>query len=113
MSAWALAGLDADDGRPADALRRLADVCDVGARSVYRMALPLVLHRMAEIAFSQGDQDVISFAARALAGLDQAAPLNKILTGLAQAYATRDPGPAMRALHPPEAEGPGMRANEA
>jgi len=39
MSAWALAGLDADDGRPADALRRLADVCDVGTRSVYRTAL--------------------------------------------------------------------------
>ena len=113
MSAWALAGLDADDGRPADALRRLADVCDVGARSVYRMALPLVLHRMAEIAFSQGDQDVTSFAARALAGLDQAAPLNEILTGLAQALATRDPEPAMRALQIAEAEGAGMLAAEA
>jgi DNA-binding NarL/FixJ family response regulator len=113
MSAWALAGLDADDGRPADALRRLADVCDVGARSVYRMALPLVLHRMAEIAFSQGDQDVTSFAARALAGLDQAAPLNAILTRLAQAFATRDPEPAMRALQLAEAEGAGMLAAEA
>lgn len=113
MSAWALAGLDADEGRPAEALRRLADVCDVGARSVYRTALPLVLHRMAEIAFRQGDQEVTSFAARALAGLDQAAPLNEILTGLTQAYATRDPEPAVRALEVAEAAGAGMLAAEA
>ena len=113
MSAWALAGLDADEGRPGEALRRLADVCDVGARSVYRTALPLVLHRMAEIAFRQGDQDVTSFAAGALAGLDQAAPLNEILAGLAQAYATRDPEPAARALEVAEAAGAGMLAAEA
>ena len=113
MSAWAVAGLDADAGRPGDALRRLADVCDVGGRSVYRTALPLVLHRMAEIAFREGDQDVTSFAAGALAGLDQAAPLNEILAGLAQAYATRDPGPAVRALEVAEAAGAGMLAAEA
>jgi DNA-binding NarL/FixJ family response regulator len=113
LSAWALAGLDADDGRPGDALRRLADVCDVGARSVYRTALPLVLHRMAEIAFGQGDQDVTSFAAGALAGLDQAAPLNQILAGLARAYATRDPEPAVRAQEVAEAAGAGMLAAEA
>jgi DNA-binding CsgD family transcriptional regulator len=113
MSAWALAGLDADDGRPADALRRLADVCDVGTRGVYRTALPLVLHRMAEIAFSSGDDDVSSRAAAALAGLDQAAPLTEILAGLAQAYATRDPQPAMRALRLAEAEGAGTLAAEA
>jgi len=113
MSAWALAGLDADEGRPGDALRRLADVCDVGARSVYRTALPLVLHRMAEIAFRQGDQDVTSFAAEALAGLDQGAPLNEILAGLARAYSTRDPEPAGRALEVAEAAGAGMLAAEA
>jgi DNA-binding NarL/FixJ family response regulator len=113
MRAWALAGLDADDGHPADALRRLANVCDGGARSVYRSALPLVLHRMAEIAFSQGDQDVTSFAAGALAGLDQAAPLTRILAGLAQAYATRDPEPAAAALNIAESEGAGMLAAEA
>src|SRR5258708_23248712 len=77
------------------------------------MALPLVLHRRAEIAFSQGDQDVTSFAARALAGLDQAAPLNEILTGLPQALATRDPEPAMRPLQIAEAEGAGMLAADA
>jgi DNA-binding NarL/FixJ family response regulator len=113
MSAWALAGLDADEGRPGDALRRLADVCDVGARTVYRTALPLVLHRMAEIAFQQGDQDVTSFAAGALAGLDQAAPLNQILAGLARAYATRDPQPAVRAQAVAEAAGAGTLAAEA
>jgi len=113
MSAWAQAGLDTDDGRPADALRRLADVCDVGTRSVYRTALPLVLHRMAEAAFSCGDQDVTSYAATALAGLDQAAPLNEILSGLARAYASRDPEPARRALQQAEAAGAGTLAAEA
>jgi DNA-binding NarL/FixJ family response regulator len=113
MSAWAMAGLDADEGRPGEALRRLADVCDVGGRSVYRTALPLVLHRMAEIAFRSGDQDVTSFAAGALAGLDQAAPLNEILAGLARAYADRDPEPAVRALAVAEAAGAGMLAAEA
>jgi DNA-binding CsgD family transcriptional regulator len=113
MSAWAQAGLDADDGRPADALRRLADVCDIGTRSVYRTALPLVLHRMAETAFSCGDQDVACYAATALAGLDQAAPLNEILTALAQAYAARDPEPARRALQRAEAIGAATLAAEA
>jgi DNA-binding CsgD family transcriptional regulator len=113
VSAWAQAGLDADDGRCEQALRRLADVCDVGERSVYRLALPLVLHRMAEIAFSSGDQDVSSFAAAALADLEQAAPLNAILTRLAQAYATADPEPAARALELAEAERAGMLVAEA
>lgn len=113
MSAWALAGLEADEGRPADALRRLAAVCDVGTRSVYRTALPLVLHRMAEIAFSRGDDDVTACAAGALAGLDQAAPLNEILAGLARAYATGDPEPARRAQELAEGEGAGALAAEA
>jgi DNA-binding CsgD family transcriptional regulator len=105
MSAWAQAGLDTDAGYSASALRRLADACEPGAGSVYRVALPLVLHRMAETAFFRGDQGTASSAAAALAGLDQAAPLTEILTGLAQAYATRDPLPAMRAQHQAEAEG--------
>jgi DNA-binding NarL/FixJ family response regulator len=113
MSAWAQAGLDSGDGRPADALRRLADVCDVGTRSVYRTALPLVLHRMAEVAFSCGDHNVARYAATALAGLDQAAPLNEILTALAQAYAARDPEPARRALQRAEAIGAATLAAEA
>ncbi len=113
MSAWALAGLDADDGRPSDALQRLADVCDIGTRDVYRPALPLVLHRMAEIAFALGDQEVTSYAATALAGLDQAATLTEILAGLAQAYATRDPGPAAGAQQRAEAEGAATLAAEA
>ena len=113
MSAWAQASLDVDEGRPADALRRLADVCDVGTRSVYRIALPLVLHRMAEIAFSCDDRQVTAFAAAALADLDQAAPVNEILTGLAQAYATRDPAPARRAQQLAEAEEAGTLVAEA
>jgi DNA-binding CsgD family transcriptional regulator len=113
ISAWALAGLDADDSRPEEALRRLADVCDAGERSVYRLALPLVLHRMAEIAFSCRDHSVTSFAAAALADLDQVAPLNAILTGLAQAYAASDPGPAAQALGMAEAEGASMLVAEA
>jgi DNA-binding NarL/FixJ family response regulator len=113
MSAWAQAGLDVDDGRPADALRRLADVCDVGTRSVYRTALPLVLHRMAETAFSCNDRRVTSFAATALGELDQAAPVNEILAGLGQAYATRDPAPARRAQQMAEAEDAGTLVAEA
>jgi DNA-binding CsgD family transcriptional regulator len=113
MSAWAQAGLDVDENRPADALRRLADVCDVGTRSVYRTALPLVLHRLAETAFTCGDQKVTSFAAAALAGLDHAAPLNEILSGLAQAYATGNPEPAVRAQQQAEAHGAGTLAAEA
>jgi DNA-binding NarL/FixJ family response regulator len=113
MSAWAQAGLDADAGRPADALRRLADVCDVGSRSLYRTAMPLVLYRMAEIAFSCADRRVTSFAAAALADLDHAAPVNEILAGLAQAYATRDPAPARRAQQLAEAEDAGTLVADA
>jgi DNA-binding NarL/FixJ family response regulator len=113
MSAWAQAGLDVDGGRPADALRRLADVCDVGTRSLYRTALPLVLHRMAETAFSCDDRRVTSFAADALADLDQAAPVNEILAGLGQAYATRDPAPARHAQELAEAEDAGTLVAEA
>jgi DNA-binding CsgD family transcriptional regulator len=105
LSAWARAGLDADEGRPGDALRRLAEVCDVGERSVYRTAMPLVLHRMAEIAFGCGERDVTAFAAAALTELEPAAPVNAILAGLAQTYASRDPAPARRAQELAEAEG--------
>jgi DNA-binding CsgD family transcriptional regulator len=113
MSAWAQAGLDVDEGRPADALGRLADVCDVGTRSLYRTALPLVLYRMAAIAFSCDDRRVTSFAAAALADLDHAAPVNVILAGLGQAYATRDPAPARRAQQIAEAEETGTLVAEA
>jgi DNA-binding NarL/FixJ family response regulator len=113
MSAWAQAGLDVDDGRPADALRRLADVCDVGSRSLYRTAMPLVLYRMAVTAFSCDDRRVTSFAAAALADLDQAAPVNAVLAGLGQAYATRDPAPARRAQQMAEAEDAGTLVAEA
>jgi DNA-binding CsgD family transcriptional regulator len=105
ISAWARAGLDADEGRPGDALRRLAEVCDVGERSVFRQALPLVLHRLAQTAFGCGEPDVTAFAAAALAELDPAAPVNAILAGLAQTYATRNPAPARRAQEIAEAEG--------
>jgi DNA-binding NarL/FixJ family response regulator len=113
MSAWAQAGLDIDENRPADAMRRLADVCDVGTRSVYRTALPLVLHRLAETAFACGDREVTSFAAAALAGLDQAAPLNEMLAGLARAYATGDAGPAAQVQRQAEAHGAGTLGAEA
>jgi DNA-binding CsgD family transcriptional regulator len=113
MGAWALAGLDADEGRSADALQRLAAVCDIGTRSVHRAALPLVLHRMAEIAFLRGDERLTCYAAAALAGLDQAAPLHQILTGLAHAYATRNPASALRAQELAEAEGAATLAAEA
>jgi DNA-binding NarL/FixJ family response regulator len=105
LSAWARAGIDADDGHPDRALRRLADVCDVGERDAYRTAMPLVLHRMAQTAFGCGEQDVIAFAAAALADLDPAAPVNAILAGLAQAYATRNPASARVAQELAETEG--------
>jgi DNA-binding CsgD family transcriptional regulator len=105
LSAWARAGLDVDEGRPGHALRRLAEVCDVGERDVYRAAMPLVLHRMAQAAFGCGEPEVTAFAAAALAELDPAAPMNVILAGLAQAYATRNPAPARQAQELAEAEG--------
>jgi DNA-binding NarL/FixJ family response regulator len=113
MNAWAQAGLDADAGRPADAIRRLTEACDTDPSSSQRVALPLVLHRMAEIAFCAGDQRVTSSAADALAELDQAAPVTEILTGLAQAYATGDRMPALRAQQQAVAEGAITLAAEA
>jgi DNA-binding NarL/FixJ family response regulator len=113
MSAWALAGLDADQGHHAAALRRLADARDAGERSVNKAALPLVLHRMAEIAFSCGNRGVTAQAAADLARLDQAAPLTAMMAGLAEAYATGDPGPARWAQQQAEAEGAGALAAEA
>ena len=105
LTVWARAGLDADDGRGAEALRDLAEVCNDSGQSMYRGALALVLGRMATIAFGLGDRDAIQYAADALAGLDQAAPLTQTLTGLAQAYAAGDPEPARRAQQLAEAEG--------
>jgi DNA-binding CsgD family transcriptional regulator len=113
LSAWARAGLDADEGRPGDALQRLAEVCDVGERNVYRTAMPLVLHRMAEIAFGCGERDVTAFAAAALAELEPAAPVNAILAGLAQTLASHDPAPARRAQELAEAEGAATLVAEA
>ncbi len=113
VGAWAQAGLDADDGHPDIALDRLADVCDISSGSTYRGALPLVLHRMAEIAYLRGDRGATSYAAAALAELDQAAPLTETLTGIAQAYATGDPKLALRAQQRAEAEGAGTLAAEA
>jgi DNA-binding NarL/FixJ family response regulator len=113
LSAWARAGLDVDEGHPGDALRRLVDVCDVGERSVYRTALPLVLHRIAQIAFACGDRDLTTLAAAALAEQDPAAPVNAIMAGLAEAYATRNAAPARRAQELAEGEGAAMLVAEA
>ena len=113
LTVWARAGLDADAGRGADALRDLADVYGASGESMYRGALPLVLHRMATIAFGIGDRDATGYAADALAGLDQAAPLTQTLTGLARAYAAGDPEPAREAQQLAEAESAAMLAAEA
>ena len=113
LCVWARAGLDADDGHGAEALRDLADVYRDSTRSMFRGALPLVLHRMATIAFGRGDREVTASAAAALAELDQAAPLIEILTGLAQAYAAGDPEPARRSQHLAEAEGAATLVAEA
>jgi DNA-binding CsgD family transcriptional regulator len=113
MGAWALAGLDVEQGRSAGALRRLADARDAGERGVYRAALPLVLHRMAETAFACAEPAVTAQAAADLAGLDQVTPLTEILTGLAHAYASGDARPARRAQQRAEAEGAGALAAEA
>jgi DNA-binding NarL/FixJ family response regulator len=68
---------------------------------------------MAETAFCCDDRRVTSFVAAALAELDQAAPVNEILAGLGQAYATREPGPARRAQEVAEAEDAGTLVAEA
>jgi len=113
LAAWARAGLDVDDGRDVEAMHRLADVCDAGDRDGYRVALPLVLHRLAGIAFARGERDVAAAAAAVLGEFDQAAPLTAILTGLARAYGTGDPEPARHAQQLAEAEGAGMLTAEA
>jgi DNA-binding NarL/FixJ family response regulator len=113
ISAWALAGLEVDQGQPATALRHLADARDAGERSVNKAALPLVLHRMAEIAFSCGNRRVTAQAAADLAALDQVAPLTAILTRLAESYATGDARPARCAQQLAEAEGARTLAAEA
>jgi DNA-binding NarL/FixJ family response regulator len=113
MSAWALAGLDVDQGQSDTALRRLADARDAGERSVNKSALPLVLHRTAEIAFSCGNRRVTAQAAADLAALDQVAPLTAILSGLAESYATGDARPARWAQQLAEAEGARTLAAEA
>jgi len=105
LSAWAQAGVDADDGDAEAALSLLADACDAGSRPTYRGALPLVLHRMAEIAYLRGDRGTTSYAAATLADFDQTAPLTEILTGISQAYATGDPKLALRAQQLAEGEG--------
>jgi hypothetical protein len=72
LCVWVRAGLDADDGHGAEALRDLADVYNVSTRSMFRGVLPLVLHRMATIAFGRGDRGVTASAA-ARAGSGRAA----------------------------------------
>jgi DNA-binding CsgD family transcriptional regulator len=114
LAAWALAGLDIDAGHPEAAVRRLAEACgDAAQRGVHGPVLPLMLHRMAEAGYIHGDRDVTQSAAAALAALDRAAPLTEILAGLAQAYATGDPGPARAAQQRAEAEGIRTLAAEA
>jgi DNA-binding CsgD family transcriptional regulator len=113
ISAWALAGQDTEEGQFADAVRRLAGVPALGMRGLTSPVLSLVLHRLAEAAFSCRDQAALAAAAADLARLDPAAPLTAILAGLAQSYATRDPGPARRAQQCADAEGAGMLAAEA
>jgi DNA-binding CsgD family transcriptional regulator len=113
MTAWALGGVDVDQGQPGAAMRRLSEVCDLGERAANRAALPLALHRMAEAAFACGDRGVTALAAATLAGLDQTAPLTAILTGLALAYASGDPAPARQAQSRAEAEGAAALAAEA
>jgi DNA-binding CsgD family transcriptional regulator len=113
LSAWAQAGLDADAGDAEAALSLLADACDPGPRGTYRGALPLVLHRMAEIAYLRGDRGTTSYAAAAIADFDQTGPLTQILTGISQAYATGDPKLALRAQQLAESEGVGTLAAEA
>jgi DNA-binding NarL/FixJ family response regulator len=113
VSAWSLAGLVADAGHLDESMRRLQLVCDAGAVGVNRAVLPMVLHRMAEVAFALGDLASAASAADALAEVDQSAPLAEILTGLAQSYATSDPAPARRAQRLAEAQGAWTLAAEA
>jgi DNA-binding NarL/FixJ family response regulator len=113
INAWAMAGLDIDQDEPARAMRRLEDARGGSRGGAGAAALPLVLHRLAETAFSCGDRDVTAHAAAALAELDQAAPLAEIMAGLAAAYATGDPQPARQAQRLAKAEGAAALTAEA
>jgi DNA-binding NarL/FixJ family response regulator len=102
LSAWALAGLEAESHEPVKAMRRLAAA---RADSLKPPVLPLVLERLAEVAFTVGDTATVTSAAAALAELDQAAPLTAIMHGLAAAYASGDRGPAVDAQEMAAAQG--------
>jgi DNA-binding CsgD family transcriptional regulator len=81
LAAWALAGLDR---RPATALKRLREAAGSGRGGM----LPLLLHRMAETAWTVGDERAAAKAHADLRRLDRDDPMARVADGLAGAYAT-------------------------
>jgi len=98
MAAWALAGLDRSSATALDRLR-------AATRSERRGGLPLVLHRMVEIAWTAGDEATTAQAYADLRRLDRDDPMARVLEGLAEAYATCSAGPARTAQVIAESEG--------
>lgn len=98
LSAWALAGLDRGPGA---ALSRLG----AAARSERRGMLPLVLCRMAEVAWAARDEKAATEACAGLRELNRDDPMARVLGGLTRAYATREPEPARAVQEIAETEG--------
>lgn len=90
FAAWALAGLDR---RPATAVKRLREA----AGSQRRGLLPLLLSRLAETAWTIGDERSTARAHADLRGLDRDDPVARVAGGLAGAYAAGAAGPARAA----------------
>lgn len=105
LAAWALAGTD---GEPAAALARLR----TAARSAWREGrlgmLPLVLHRMADLAHRAGDAQAVAEAHEQFTRLDRDDPMARVLAGATEARAARSREPARTAQR--TAESAGMRA---
>ena len=102
LAAWALAGIDET---PAAALARLRTAAGSAWREGRLGMLPLVLHRMADIAHRADDQVAADEALEQFARLDRDDPMARVLAGSTEARAVRSPEPARVAQRAAESAG--------
>jgi DNA-binding CsgD family transcriptional regulator len=102
LAAWALAGTIR---QPAVAMARLRDAASAAQRNDVRAILPLLLHRLAEVARRSGRERVATQAWAEFRELDLRDPLPQVLAGLAEAHATGAAGPARVAQGIAESQG--------
>lgn len=102
LAAWALAGTD---DTPDCALDRLRAAAQSAWREGRLGMLPLVLHRMADIAHRAGDEAAAVEALEQFARLDRDDPMARVLEGSTEARAVRSSEPARAAQRAAEAAG--------